>query len=146
MNLQNPYSQYRQSQIETTPKLKLIVMLYDGAIRFAQQSVAPMKDGKHEQKGTCINRCIAIISHLTGTLDYIHGGDIAVNLCRIYEYLTRRLVEANCQNDPEIIDEVVLHLKELRSAWATVAVLTENSNQLVTTKPSGSMSDLSLAA
>jgi flagellar protein FliS len=144
MSLNNPYLRYRQSQLETTPKLKLIVMLYDGAIRFLQQCIPPMIENRYEEKGKFINKAISILSHLTGTLDFGNGGDLAVSLCTTYQFLTKRLVEANYHNDPEIINEVIHHLRELRGAWATVA------NGLETEAPPvpapSKRSDLSLAA
>ena len=119
--MQNPYSRYRKSQIETTPKLKLIVMLHDGAIRFLQQSIPAMVSEDYEMKGLMINKAINILFHLTGTLDYANGGDLAVNICRTNQYLTQLLVEANFHNDPDRINEVIGHLRELREAWCTVA-------------------------
>jgi flagellar protein FliS len=146
MSLQNTYLKYRQSQIETTPKLKLIVMLFDGAIRFLQQSIPYMKESDFEQKGKCINRSLAIISHLTGTLDFTSGGELADNLCRTYLYLTQRLVEANHKNDPAIVNEVVLHLRVLRDAWNTVSQGTENEADKASKTSTQNRSDLSLAA
>jgi flagellar protein FliS len=127
--VQTPYSQYRQSQIETTPKLKLIVMLYDGAIRFLQQSIPPMGNKEYEKKGRMINRAIAILSHLTGTLDFANGGELAINLCNTYKYLVHRLVEANYKNDPDIVNDVIRHLRELRESWSTVAAGIEAENR-----------------
>jgi flagellar secretion chaperone FliS len=146
MYLKNPYSQFRQSQLETTPKMKLIVMLYDGAIRFLQQSIAPMQSGDFEQKGKMINKTIAILYHLTGTLNYTEGGELATNLSRTYEYLIRRLVEANLKNDPEIIGEVVRLMRELRDAWSQVANAGTEVEKRPSQAPGRVRSDLSLAA
>jgi flagellar protein FliS len=144
--LKNPYSQFRQSQLESTPKLKLIVMLYDGAIRFLQQSVAPMRSGDFEQKGVMINKAIDILYHLTGTLNHAQGGELAHNLSRIYSFMIKRLVEANLHNSPEMIEDVISLMKGLRDAWSQIAIKGQDADHQVSTFVQRSTSDLSLAA
>jgi len=121
-------------------------MLYDGAIKFLGQSVPAMLASDYEKKGIFINKAVAIIVHLTGTLDFDMGGELAINLARSYNYLIKRLVKANYENDPAIINEVITHLRELRDAWNTVAAGPEEDKKSNPNPPSVNRLDLSLAA
>jgi flagellar protein FliS len=146
MSSQNPYARYRQAQVEGAPKLKLIVMLYDGAIRFLRQSIPPMVAGDYDEKVVYINKAVAIILHLTATLNYSHVSDLSVDLCKTYEVLLQRIVEGTTKNDPAIIEEVAVHLFELRQAWKTVADDIEAEKTEPTPLPPNRISGFSLAA
>ena len=69
MSLPNPYAQYRQNSVETASPTRLVVMLYDGAIRFLSQALAAMQAGQHAQQSVLIGKAQAIIAHLHDTLD-----------------------------------------------------------------------------
>lgn len=113
----NPYEQYRATQVQTASQRTLIIMLYDGAIRFSRQAQAAMAARDFEAVNTALLRAQDIVTELALTLD--HGaGEIAANLFRIYEYVHRRLVEANVHKDAAPIDEVLRLLSMLREAWA----------------------------
>ncbi len=116
----NPYAAYRTTQTVTASKTQLLVMLHDGAIRFLAQSAVAVKKKDYETKSINLNKAIAIVDHLWGTLDMERGGEIAENLERIFLYLRGRLLEFNVSDDLSIIKEVMQHLREIRSAWAIV--------------------------
>jgi flagellar protein FliS len=100
---------------------RLILMLYDGALERIASARGCMSNGLVTEKIQLINRALAIVGELRGTLDLVRGGAIATHLDDLYEYIARRLVEANAGNRPELLDEVSSLLRELRSAWGALA-------------------------
>jgi flagellar protein FliS len=97
---------------------KLIVMLYDGALAAIMTAITQMKAGNVEEKGKAISKAIRIIDDgLRASLDKEVGGDIARNLDALYDYMSRRLLEANLKNDPAMLDEVRGLLADLRDTW-----------------------------
>lgn len=101
---------------------KLIVMLFDGALVALNGALAGMQSGNIGEKGKSISKAILIIdSGLRAALDKKAGGDIAEGLDSLYEYMSSRLLTANIQNDPGIIEEVQRLLTELRDAWNAIA-------------------------
>lgn len=116
----NPYEKYKKASVETASQGKLILMLYDGAIRFLNTSLEAMSKRIIDQTNNNIIRAQDIIWELLGSLDMEKGGDIAANLFKLYDYMNRRLVFANIKKDPEPIKEVISILTQLREAWAQV--------------------------
>ena len=100
---------------------KLIVMLYDGALVALRTAKTNMTAGNIPAKGAAISKAITIIDNgLRVSLDKTSGGAIAENLDALYEYMGRRLFQANLQNDVAIVDEVHNLLADLRSAWVQI--------------------------
>jgi flagellar secretion chaperone FliS len=111
---------YTESSVMTAPPEKLVVMLYDGAIRFLRQSAVAMRAGNREVAVNRIHRADAIIDELNFTLDMSHG-QISTGLRSIYLFSKRHLSEAIVERDPERVDEVIRLLSELREAWQQIA-------------------------
>jgi flagellar protein FliS len=124
----NPYATvkqaYARSSVLTASPGQLVVMLYDGAIRFLRQSAEQMRAGNREQARERMRRAEAIIDELNWTLDTSYG-DIAHRLRAIYLFSKRQLIRANLDSDPAPIDGVARMLAELREAFAQVAERTE---------------------
>ena len=100
---------------------KLIVMLFDGAKTAIANAMQQMKNGEIAAKGQAISQAIAIIdSGLRASLDKTAGGEIAVSLDALYEYMSNRLLIANLNNDPAILEEVSNLLSQLREAWEAI--------------------------
>ncbi|MGB5938716.1 MAG: flagellar export chaperone FliS [Rhodanobacter sp.] len=100
---------------------KLIVMLFDGALLSIATAVQKMKEGDIAGKGQAISKAIAIVdSGLRASLNKEAGGEIALSLDALYEYMGRRLLAANLENRPEILDEVHGLLADLKSAWEAI--------------------------
>jgi len=100
---------------------KLIVMLYDGAIVAILNAMTHMKAGNIEEKGKAISKAIQIVDNgLRASLDREVGGDIARNLDALYEYMSSRLLTANLQNSPDILEEVRGLLADLRDTWKQI--------------------------
>jgi flagellar protein FliS len=100
---------------------RLVLMLYDGALKAIFDAKVAMAHGEISAKGSAISRAIALINDgLRPALDVKAGGDIAANLMALYEYISSRLFHANLKNDPHSLDEAARLLMELRGAWETL--------------------------
>jgi flagellar secretion chaperone FliS len=114
---------YREIQIKTANQIRLIVMLYDGAIRHLNLALDAAAGG-HRRYDELNNHIIAaqdILSELTASLDFEKGGAVARNLFSLYSFMNRRLLEANMKKDPAPIQEVKKHLGDLREAWDEIS-------------------------
>jgi len=125
MALAAPYQQnaakYRQAQVETATPAQLLVMLYDGAIRFLSIAREKMESRDLESRHTNLIKAQKIIAELLSSLDMKRGGEVAANLQRVYTFMLQQLVEANINDKVAPIDEVLGMLRELRESWADVA-------------------------
>ena len=112
---------YKEQSILTATPGQLVVMLYDGCLRFLHQATYAMRDDDMAVAGNRLSRAEAIIDELLTTLDLEQGGEIASRLQGIYVFCNRHLLEARTQRDPEMIEKVSELLGELRESWAQVA-------------------------
>ncbi len=117
----NPTAQYKQQSILTAPPGRLVVMLYDGCLRFLFQAAYAMREGDKVNSRDRMGRAEAIIDELTVTLDHERGGEIASRLQGIYAFCRKHLIEASVEQNPAKIEEVSELLSELRDAWAEIA-------------------------
>ena len=123
MQRNNPWQSYRKVATQTATPGQLVLMLFEGAIRFSEQALTGF-----ENKGdplafnltinNNIHRAQAIILELNSVLNMRRGGEVAANLRRLYAYLDRRLREANVRKQREPIEEVLMRLRVLRDSWA----------------------------
>jgi flagellar secretion chaperone FliS len=111
---------YQQHDVLTAPPGRLVVLLYDGAIRFLRQAAVLTRQADVQRANTALQRGEAIIAELLSTLDYERGGEIATNLRDLYLFCQRELNAARIERDADRIDVVVELLLELRDAWAQV--------------------------
>ena len=132
MSATDPVQAYRETQIKTANQIKLIVMLYDGAIRHLNLALEDLPAG-HEHYDRINGHIVAaqdIVSELMASLDFERGGEIARGLFSIYSYANRRLLDGNLRKDRAPLEEVKRLLVELRDAWAGIAArkgLTEHA-------------------
>ena len=120
----NPYDAkraYTESSILTAPPERLVVMLYDGCLRFLFQAAYAMREDKPPDADARLRRAEAIIDELNSTLDHKRGGEIAGRLQGIYVFCRRHLLDARRANDADMVDKVAELLGELREAWAEIA-------------------------
>jgi flagellar protein FliS len=131
MAISNPYQyqQYQQQQVFTAPPDKLLLMLFDGAIRFCNQAKKALANQKLEESNYYIIKAEDIILELMTSLKMDFA--FSQQLYSLYEYLYRRLVEANIEKEPALLDEVVELLTELRQTWAEVAVKARETRKMV---------------
>jgi len=114
----NVYSDnYLKNQIDTATKEQLLIMFYDGAIRFIARAAKSITENNHEQKTCCLNKASAIISELSATLDHKIGEEIAADLASLYDYMNRQLIKANINNNQDSLTIVTKLLTDLRDTW-----------------------------
>ncbi len=111
-----------QSGIEEASPHRLIQMLLDGALARIASARGFMARGEAAKKGEHLGRAISIIEGLRVSLDRQQGGALATNLDNLYEYMGRRLVEANLNNEVAILTEVHGLLQEIKSGWDALPV------------------------
>jgi flagellar protein FliS len=112
----NPYKRYRQTQVETAGPLELIIMLYDGAIRFCNQAKLAIEEKNLNQANQMLQRAQDIIDELNINLN-MEAGEIAVNLRSLYQFISTKLVEANIKKDLTLLNQMIALLTDLRSSW-----------------------------
>lgn len=120
MSLPNPYAQYRQNSVETATPTRMVVMLYDGAIRFLSQALPAMHARQYDRQSEMIGKAQDIIAHLRDTLDFAAGGAVARHLSQLYANLLDSLTDANIHDRPERVQSAIDALREMREAWAEV--------------------------
>ncbi|MDT8301760.1 MAG: flagellar export chaperone FliS [Sedimentisphaerales bacterium] len=111
---------YQDNAVTTQSKGRLIVMLYDGAIRFLRLAIKEIENNNYEAKGRYINKAIDILNELNVVLDMDAGGEIAGNLRKLYIFMINRLSQANIKSDPEQIRDVIKLMEELNSSWKAI--------------------------
>jgi flagellar protein FliS len=121
MNLTHPWQSYRRVALETAPPGQLVLMLFDGIIRFLEQA----RQGFAHEDPLEFNRTIhnnitraqAILQELNTSLNLEAGGEFAATMRGLYNYMDRRLQESNVNKTPEGIREVISRVTVLRDAW-----------------------------
>lgn len=100
---------------------RLIQMLMDGSLSRLAQARGALERGQLADKGELISKTITIVSGLRGALDMERGGEVAVNLDRLYEYMSNRLIVANAKGDMQVLDEVAGLMRTIKSGWDAIA-------------------------
>ncbi len=100
--------------------VQLVVMLYDGALRFAEEGKRAMIEKNYEVQNDKLQRAQKIVMELMGSLDFEKGGEIAKNLLGLYEFTLNELIEGNITDSPERIANAQSTLRELREAWVVI--------------------------
>lgn len=121
----NPYATYQTNSVTTASPQELTLMLYDGALKFIRLAKLAITQGNVDLKNTNIQKTQAIIRELRLTLNKEIA--ISANLDSLYDYLWRRLVDANIKNDEAILDEVLEFVTELRDTWKEAMKLAKQS-------------------
>jgi len=121
MAMFNPYQQYEQQSVMTASPGELTLMLYNGCIKFIKMGIKYIEEDNIEKANNAIIRAQDIVNELTVTLDMEY--EISEQLQLLYEYMGRRLIEANISKDMGILREVEGLMAELRDTWAEVIKL-----------------------
>ncbi len=110
------YSAYSQNNVSVESSEKLVLMLYEGALKFTSQAKSAMENKDIEKKIYWINRTSAIFFELINSIEY-SSGQVAYYLDGLYKYQINLLASANIQNDTKKLDEVINVLRELIESW-----------------------------
>jgi flagellar protein FliS len=111
-------NEYRKSQILTASRGQLLLMAYDGALRFLRLAASAMEQKRFEEQNTNITKAQAIILELLNSLDHTANSQLADALDRLYRYMYDQLIEANVHDKLESLREVERQLLDLRETWA----------------------------
>ena len=107
---------YKQVHVETSSQAKLIVMLYDTAIRRTQEAISLIGTGKQDKVNNNLIRAQDIIAELRASLD-LKAGEIAANLDRLYDYIHRLLIRGNVRKEKTPLEEALKLMTVLRDTW-----------------------------
>jgi flagellar protein FliS len=111
------YNDYQKAQAITADSGELLLMLFDGAIRFTNQAIDSMGAGDVPGKCEAISRAFAIVAELHGTLDFELCDEIAGNLASLYFFILENYCNANIRNDVHPLKDVLSVLSTLREGW-----------------------------
>lgn len=120
----SPLGQYRTVDAygaAAGDRVQLVVRITQGALDRIAAARGQIERNEIAAKGESLSRAVRMIDGLRSCLDYERGGEIAVNLAALYDYMMQRLTEANLHNDPRRLDEVAGLLEELRSGWQEIS-------------------------
>lgn len=115
MSLNRAYNQYKENSIFTSTPEELTLMLYNGLVKFIMQAQCSINENNIEKANKSITRAQDIISEFLITLDMKY--EVAGNLALMYDYMYRRLIDANVKKDHAILGEVLGFAMELRDTW-----------------------------
>ncbi len=111
------YQKYKTTSVQSASKEKILLMLYEAAIRFTKQAVQAAEDKRIAERGTNIGRAYDIVLELNNTLDHKIGGDVAKNLEQLYMFITDQYQQANITGDPKYLRDAQKVLETLYDGW-----------------------------
>lgn len=124
--IKSPYQKYQQAQAQTASKPKLLIMLYDGAIRFVKAGIEGIEEKDYQKANNNLCKAQAIVHELISSLNF--DFPIAHELIVIYEYMLHSLIEANIKKNVKHAEEVLVHLADLRETWVEASRMPEAVN------------------
>ncbi len=132
----NPYlNQYQHNQVMTASREQILLMLYDGAIRFCRQALAASEAGKVGDKLGRIAKVVAIVTEFSNTLNHQIGGEIAEDLDGLYFFMLRELNKARTDASGEHLRVVERLLVDLRLTWGEAVEINKKEQGLLAGKP-----------
>lgn len=121
----NPYAAYANSKILTASPAELTLMLYEGAIKFTNIAIVAIEKKDIQKAHDNIVKTERIILEFKSTLDQKYP--VAQDFERVYDYLLKRLRDANIKKDAQILEEVLVHLRSMRDTWKEVMKQTQGN-------------------
>lgn len=118
MNMNGYVNQYLTNTVQSASPEQLMLMLYDGAIRFVSLAIQAIENGLIDKRAYYINKTSAIVSEFAATLDHSMNPKLAEDLDALYSYMLKRMMDANVKNDTAPLVEVKQMLSDLRATWA----------------------------
>ena len=111
------YDAYRKTTIDTSDNVRIVSLLFDGAVNFLKIARTKMEQKDIAGKGVYLGKTTAIVSELLKALNLEEGGEVAENLRRLYDFVLDRLLKANLKNDLQSLDEAERVLDNIRCGW-----------------------------
>lgn len=115
--MKNAYQKYKTTAVTSASKEKILLMLYEGAIKFIKRAIKACEEKNIAERGLNIGRACDIIMELNNTLDHKVGGDISKNLEQLYIFITDQLTKANISGDSKHLFDALKILDTLNDAW-----------------------------
>lgn len=113
----NAYQKYKTTSVQSASKEKILLMLYEGAIKFTKLAIKAIDEKKIADRGVNIGRAFDIIMELNNTLDHKVGGDVAVQLEQLYMFMMEQYTKSNISGDPEPLKSNLKLLETLYDGW-----------------------------
>ncbi|MDR6720306.1 flagellar export chaperone FliS [Paenibacillus sp. 2003] len=117
--ISSPYEKYKQSSVQTSTPGQLVIMLYDGAIRFTKTGMEGIEARDYSKANVNLGKAQTIVSELMSTLNQSYP--VAKTLFSLYEYMNYLLIQANVKKETEYGEEVLGYLQELRETWVVAS-------------------------
>lgn len=115
--MKNAYQKYKNTSIQSASREKLLLMLYEGAIRYTKQAIKAAEEKNIAERGMNIGRAFDIVMELNNTLDHKVGGEIALHLEQLYMFLMEQFTKANISGSPEPLRASLKILENLYEGW-----------------------------
>ena len=115
--MKNAYQKYKTTSVQSASREKILLMLYEGAIRFTKLAIVAADEKKIAERGHNIGRAYDIVLELNNTLDHRVGGEISKNLEQLYMFITDQYQQANITGDPKHLREAIKILETLYDGW-----------------------------
>jgi len=147
MSAKVAYDEYKKNKVITASGVELIVQLYDELIKniqLAREILSKSDKLSYDEiktKSKAISKSMNIVTGLADSLDMEKGGEIAINLGKLYEFVNMRLLNANVNNDPVMLDDALRVLNELREAWVGILNQESKDKQKETGKNQGKLGE-----
>lgn len=125
MSMANPYQAYRQNAVNTATPGELTLMLYDGCLKFIRLAKEAINNNDIQAKNTNIQKAQNIITELMVTLDMKY--EISKQMMPLYDFVRRKLIEANVKNSLQSLEEAETIVKEFRETWKEVIKITRQN-------------------
>lgn len=115
--MSHPYQKYKQTSIQSASREKLLLMMYEGAIKFTKLAIKAAEEKKVADRCMNIGRAFDIVLELNNTLDHKVGGELAARLEQLYMFITEQYTKANISGDPEPLRASLKILENLYEGW-----------------------------
>lgn len=115
--MKNPYQKYKQTSVQSASREKILLMLYEAAIKFTKLAIKACEEKKIADRGINIGRAYDIIMELNNTLDHKVGGEIAMNLEQLYIFILDEFTKANISGKPEHLRSALKIMENLYDGW-----------------------------
>lgn len=125
MAINNAYTQYKENSVYTAAPEELTLMLYNGLVKFIMLAQKAVEEKNISKAHDSILRAQDILSEFQATLDMKY--EVAKGLASMYDYMQRRLLDANVKKDPAILEEVLGYARELRDTWSQAMKLAKRT-------------------
>ncbi|MAV91092.1 MAG: flagellar export chaperone FliS [Bdellovibrionaceae bacterium] len=115
--MKSAYQKYKTTSVQSASREKLLLMLYEAAIRFIKKALKAIDEKDIAERGLNIGKAYDIFMELNNTLDHKSGGEIALNLEQLYMFLTDQLTQANIKGDRKPLEDALKITETLYSGW-----------------------------